>query len=246
MNFYKHHLGDYDGATMHLTWDEDMAYTRLLRAYYRREKCLPKDEVNRLVRAATSSQRQATLRVLGEFFILMPDGWHNKRADEEIEKYQAQASTNRRIARQRTVNEPSTIHIPNQNQIPEPEPQKARGTPAGTLSAALRALGVIITPSNPVLVGWMEAGASEGIIREAVEMARERKPEPQRIPAAYLDPIVRELLTPTPSGGNGSTHHAEPVDGQCQQFADGERCKSGVTFWNRSATKGNCAKHGPF
>lgn len=38
MNYYEHHLGDWAAATGHLTWDEDMAYTRLLRAYYHHEK----------------------------------------------------------------------------------------------------------------------------------------------------------------------------------------------------------------
>ena len=64
MNFYKHHLGDYDGATMHLSWDEDMAYTRLLRAYYRREKPIPADEAWRLARASTKPQKDAVSRVL--------------------------------------------------------------------------------------------------------------------------------------------------------------------------------------
>ena len=43
MNFYKHHLGDYDGHTAHLTWTQDLAYTRLLREYYRREAPIPDD-----------------------------------------------------------------------------------------------------------------------------------------------------------------------------------------------------------
>ena len=38
MNYYEHHLGDWAAATGHLTWDEDMAYTRLLRAYYHAER----------------------------------------------------------------------------------------------------------------------------------------------------------------------------------------------------------------
>lgn len=104
MNFYKHHLGDYDGATMHLSWDEDMAYTRLLRVYYRLEKPIPLDPgaTFRLVRASTKVQKEAITRVLHEFFTEEADGWHNVRADEEIAAYQAQAATNARIARART------------------------------------------------------------------------------------------------------------------------------------------------
>ena len=130
MNFYKHHLGDYDGATAHLTWDEDMAYTRLLRMYYRREKPIPKDpgETYRLLRAQTAPQKAAVTRILNEFFEERADGWHNKRADEEITAYKSQADTNRRIARQRTVlrtvDDSSTKGTPNhkpltKNQEPE-------------------------------------------------------------------------------------------------------------------------------
>lgn len=125
VNFYKHHLGDYDGHTAHLTWDEDMAYTRLLRAYYRREKGIPDSEKYRLARANSKAQKGAVDRVLDEFFTKHGNDWKQKRCDEEIESYQKQVTTNRRIAHERTdrrtVNEPSTNHIPNQNQIPEPD-----------------------------------------------------------------------------------------------------------------------------
>lgn len=119
MNFYKHHIGDYDSHTNHLTWDEDMAYTRLLRVYYSREAPIPLDPgtVFRLVRATCRSAKEAVTRVLHEFFIEKPDGWHNKRCDEEIKSYQAQALTNRRIARQRFVNGSSTKRIPNHKPI---------------------------------------------------------------------------------------------------------------------------------
>lgn len=99
MNFYKHYLGDYDGATTHLSWDEDQAYTRLLRVYYRLEKPIPADTgaACRLVRAKTSSQRAAVETVLREFFEVFDDGWHQKRADEEIAAYAKQVAHNRTV-----------------------------------------------------------------------------------------------------------------------------------------------------
>lgn len=108
VNFFKFHLGDYDGATAHLSWDEDMAYMRLLRAYYRREQPITPAEAYRLCRAMSKAQRAAVDSVLGEFFTQAPDGWHNKRADLEVAAYQAQASTNKRIARERSDRRPST------------------------------------------------------------------------------------------------------------------------------------------
>jgi uncharacterized protein YdaU (DUF1376 family) len=97
MNYFKHHIGDYDADTAHLTWLEDMAYTRLLRLYYRREKPVPSDinQACRLVRAITKQERDAVSLILEEFFVLQADGWHNKRCDEEIEAAKAKADANR-------------------------------------------------------------------------------------------------------------------------------------------------------
>ena len=142
MNFYKHHLGDYARDTAHLSWMEDAAYTRLLRAYYLRERPIAQEEVMRLVRAVTRREKEAVTLVLNEFFELREDGYRNARADKEIEQYQAQASTNRRIARERTVqrnvNGSSTNRAPSHK--PEPrtisqEPEKS-GKPAALRAEA--------------------------------------------------------------------------------------------------------------
>jgi uncharacterized protein YdaU (DUF1376 family) len=148
VNFYKHHLGDYDGDTNHLSWDEDMAYTRLLRAYYRREKPLPLDpgEVFRLVRASTKTQKEAVTRCITEFFSEQPDGWHNKRADEEIEAYRKQCQVNKEVGKlggrpRKTESvisgnrtETEVVSRKNPNQIPEPE--EARSERASRLSSS--------------------------------------------------------------------------------------------------------------
>jgi len=108
LNFYKHHLGDYANATAHLSWEEDCAYSRLLRAYYTREKPIHADEIYRIVRAVSKNQRAAVQVVLKEFFTIINNEWHNKRADEEIAAYQAQARTNKQIAKNRWKNESHT------------------------------------------------------------------------------------------------------------------------------------------
>lgn len=88
MNFYAFNIGDYAGATRHLSWDEDMAYRRMLDAYYSREQPLPLEprQIYRLVGASEPRQREAVDVVLEEFFEQHADGWHNNRADEEIAK----------------------------------------------------------------------------------------------------------------------------------------------------------------
>jgi uncharacterized protein YdaU (DUF1376 family) len=101
MNYYEHHIGDYDADTAHLTWIEDMAYTRLMRLYYRRERPIPADlgEACRLVRATSREQKQAVEAVLREFFELREDGWHQLRCDGEIEKYQHRVAHNQRVGK---------------------------------------------------------------------------------------------------------------------------------------------------
>lgn len=89
MNYYEHHIGDYDSATAHLSLVEDGVYGRLLRVYYRTEQAIPADikQACRLVRAQSKAERDAVADVLREFFELRDDGWHQHRADEEIARY---------------------------------------------------------------------------------------------------------------------------------------------------------------
>lgn len=110
MNYFPFHVGDYAAATAHLSWDEDMAYTRLLRAYYLTEQPIPLDKAYRLARAATPAQRKAVDSVLAEFFIKTDSGYEQTRCDAEIAKFQdkqdkAQRSANARWKAQSTHSE---------------------------------------------------------------------------------------------------------------------------------------------
>jgi uncharacterized protein YdaU (DUF1376 family) len=91
VNYYEHHIGDYDEATSHLTAVEDGIYSRLLRKYYATEKPLDPDvdQLKRLVRARTREEKSAVDSVLREFFSLGEDGWHQKTCDEVIAEYVA-------------------------------------------------------------------------------------------------------------------------------------------------------------
>lgn len=103
MNYYEHHIGDYAKATSHLTFVEDAAYSRLIRKYYDIEAPLPAElaAVQRLVGARTREEKSAVRTVLEEFFFLDQDGWHNKRADEEIAKFHAKSLKARESANAR-------------------------------------------------------------------------------------------------------------------------------------------------
>ncbi len=141
MNHYPHHIGDYDSDTAHLEWAEDMAYTRLLRLYYRTERPIPSDivEACRLVRARSKDERKAVDSVLREFFQLTDEGWRNTRADQEIERYQEKAKRNREVGkkggRPATQKEPRNnpdgfqkepTNNPNQNQNQNQNQEKTK------------------------------------------------------------------------------------------------------------------------
>lgn len=94
MNYYSHNIGDYAQATMHLSLIEDAIYSRLLRRYYAEETPLVNDmaQLCRWVGARSEEEKAAVDVVMNEFFTLEGDAWRNKRADKEIEAYQAKSA----------------------------------------------------------------------------------------------------------------------------------------------------------
>lgn len=135
MIYFEHHIGDYAAATAHLSLLEDAIYSRLLRRYYLQEEALPADvkQVARLAGARSQEELEAFQTVLDEFFTLTDTGWHNKRADEEIERYQAKqdkarasaaarwskdampSDSERNASALRTHCEGNALHTPNTN-----------------------------------------------------------------------------------------------------------------------------------
>lgn len=79
-------------------------------------------------------------------------------------------------------------------------PSGGNGTKRGRVCATLRAAGVSVTAGNPLLVQWVEDGVTDEHLTEAVARARDRKPPPAAIPAAYFDPILREVMSQKPNG----------------------------------------------
>ncbi|MCY1550483.1 hypothetical protein D9M68_867410 [compost metagenome] len=107
MNHYSHRIGDYNQATAHLSAVEDGIYSRMIRWYMASERPLPHDVkvIERRVRANTANERLAVQAMLGEFFKLQADGWHNASCDLEIstrnrEKLKKANANERRRSRQ--------------------------------------------------------------------------------------------------------------------------------------------------
>jgi len=92
MNYYPFHIGDYISHTSHLSDEEDLAYRRMIDLYYQSEQ--PFTDVQFVARRIKSTPEIVT-DLLSDFFVKTEDGWRNKRADEEIEKYHAKAESAR-------------------------------------------------------------------------------------------------------------------------------------------------------
>jgi uncharacterized protein YdaU (DUF1376 family) len=91
MNFYPHHIGDFNNASRHLSRTERSIYRDLMDLYYDTEGplSLDVDRVCRLVIAQDDEEKQAVMQVLSEFFVQTESGWLNTRCEEEIAKYKS-------------------------------------------------------------------------------------------------------------------------------------------------------------
>jgi uncharacterized protein YdaU (DUF1376 family) len=94
MNFYPHHLGDHMRDTAQLSILEDGVYRRLLDAYYVHERPLPAEqrECCKIARAVSKRERDAVAYVIKQFFQLRNDGYHQRRADAEIERFRQKSA----------------------------------------------------------------------------------------------------------------------------------------------------------
>ncbi|WP_039052173.1 YdaU family protein [Bordetella avium] len=92
MNYYPHHIGDFNSATRHLTRLERSVYRDMLDLYYDTEQPLTRDlgALCRLLIARSNKERTAVEQVLNEFFTETEQGWRHSRCEAEIEKYHAQ------------------------------------------------------------------------------------------------------------------------------------------------------------
>jgi uncharacterized protein YdaU (DUF1376 family) len=101
MYHYPFHLRDYVTKTRHLTLMEDLAYRRLLDAYYTNEGPLPStpEACARLV--AMRDHVVEVAAVLDEFFTKTDDGWSNERCEEEIAKFRRLSDKGRAGAQMR-------------------------------------------------------------------------------------------------------------------------------------------------
>ena len=96
MRHYPHHIGDFNGATRHLTRVERSLYRDMIELYYDTEKPLPADDYPWLckkVLAVTTEEKAAVTTILAEFFTKDADVYRNARCDSVIADYKAKINS---------------------------------------------------------------------------------------------------------------------------------------------------------
>lgn len=121
MFYFKFNIGDYTSHTQHLSIIEDIAYRRMLEAYYLSERPL-NSGIASVARQIRMREHEAEVEtVLREFFNLTDDGWVHARADREIADYHdkseqaskaGKASARKRLNGRSTDVQPTTNHKP--------------------------------------------------------------------------------------------------------------------------------------
>jgi len=131
MHYYQFNIGDYASHTRHLNLLEDLAYRRLLDAYYLHEK--PLDIDSTLVARQIGMREHADVvdAILNEFFEIVDGYFVNLRADKEIQAYRGkieQASRAGKASAERRSNARSTDVQPNIKQEPLTIKQETKNT----------------------------------------------------------------------------------------------------------------------
>jgi len=86
VKWYKFAAAEYQIKTVHLSDAEDLAYRRLLDMAYLSEKPIPLD--TNLVSRRIRLDQDIVEQVLSEFFEKTPEGYRNRRVEEEVLAYQ--------------------------------------------------------------------------------------------------------------------------------------------------------------
>jgi len=82
LNYFEHHIGDYDKNTSHLSACEDGIYCRMIRRYLDKELPLDSDveEIKRVVRARSREEKKRLTSFSKSFFLSLPMAGTTKRA----------------------------------------------------------------------------------------------------------------------------------------------------------------------
>lgn len=97
MNYYPHHIGDFNAGTVRMLRLERWIYRDMIEVYYDTEQPLPADldAVCKKIGARGEEERAIVQEILNDKFTLEEDGYHHARCDAEIAEYRAKAGVAR-------------------------------------------------------------------------------------------------------------------------------------------------------
>ena len=98
MRYFVFHIGDWLAGTRWMTPQQRAIYLDLLLQYYDQEGPLQQEQCKCIANAYASAMQTDFQKVLHDHFVLEDDGYHNKRADEEIEAYRSKSSKRKQAA----------------------------------------------------------------------------------------------------------------------------------------------------
>lgn len=145
--WYPRKVGDVMRKTSHLSMGAMGAYDRLLDWYYAKSKALPIEwaQMYRICGAIVPDEQTLVRMVVEEFFVKEGDGWHNKTADEELEKRKeisgkrkaAQAEGQKSKATKQGTNVPTNEGTCVPTSTPTIEVSKDTSTPISPIEAEM-------------------------------------------------------------------------------------------------------------
>jgi uncharacterized protein YdaU (DUF1376 family) len=123
--WYPRYVGDYQRKTSHLSLTEHGAYAMLLDHYYSTGKPIPAsaEQVQRICRAFASHEAEAVQSVLNQFFELLEDGYHNKKADKELLKRSSISEKRQKAAYSKHANAHASAEQMHMQVHTQPQPQ---------------------------------------------------------------------------------------------------------------------------
>ena len=180
MNYYPRYPAHYQAKTLHLTMEQDGAYTRLLDWYYGNERPVPHAMRYTIARAMTASEKRSVDAVLSEFFSQENGLWINARASAEVELAQPKIAAARE-------NGKKGGRPKKNNELPCPAP--GDGKPIG------------LSNENPV--GFQNETQTEPSAK-APQSPREKQKQKHENPDGFSSPEpVAPVATGNPAAGSG-------------------------------------------
>jgi uncharacterized protein YdaU (DUF1376 family) len=217
VNHYPNHIGDFIKDTLGFNQGAIGAYRLLLDAYYANEESIPAEDVYVIGRGITANERKNVDKALTKFDLR--DGrYYHKRVEEELEAYRERSKAGAENAAKRWQRDakPDAKQMPRQRQSdaigmlasshkPVKQSPDQAAPPVSTTvaeSPPLAALAAVCVASRVSTDGtkallhlrqMVTDGTTPDQLRDAIGLARDRKPDPEVIPLAYLAPILADL-----------------------------------------------------